>query len=90
MQDLNRFSQLLDAEITKKNMKFENRQHPSGTTIMGDNPRDSVVNRDCRAHDHPNLYIAGTSVMSASTCMNPTLTAAALSIRIAERIQREI
>lgn len=87
MQDLNNFTKLLDAEVIKTNMKFENRQHPSGTTIMGDDPQNSVVNRDCRAHDHPNLYIAGTSVMSASSCMNPTLTAAALSLRIAEKIQ---
>lgn len=90
MQDLNNFTKLLDAEVIKTNMKFENRQHPSGTTIMGDDPQDSVVNRDCRAHDHPNLYIAGTSVMSASSCMNPTLTAAALSLRIAENIQSQL
>ncbi|MEJ5155099.1 GMC family oxidoreductase [Gluconobacter wancherniae] len=90
MQDLNNFTKLLNAEVIKTNMKFENRQHPSGTTIMGDDPQDSVVNRDCRAHDHPNLYIAGTSVMSASSCMNPTLTAAALSLRIAENIQSQL
>ena len=90
MQDLNNFTKLLDAEVIKTNMKFENRQHPSGTTIMGDDPQDSVVNRDCRAHDHPNLYIAGTSVMSASSCMNPTLTAAALSLRIAENIRSQL
>jgi len=86
MADFTRFAQLLDADIVKTNLKHENRQHPSGTTIMGTDPADSVVNADSRAHDHPNLYIAGTSVMSASSCVNPTLTAAAVAARLADHI----
>lgn len=61
-----------------------------GTTIMGDDPKDSVVDRDCRTHDHPNLFIAGTGMMTSASCMNPTLTGAALSMRIAETLLHEI
>jgi choline dehydrogenase-like flavoprotein len=61
-----------------------------GTTRMGDDPTDSVVDRDCRTHDHPNMFIAGTSVMPSASCMNPTLTGAALSVRIAEQLIKEI
>jgi choline dehydrogenase-like flavoprotein len=43
-----------------------------------------VVNRQCQSHDHPNLFIAGTSVMPSASCMNPTLTGAALSLRLAD------
>ncbi|WP_420911407.1 GMC oxidoreductase [Tatumella saanichensis] len=45
-----------------------------GTMIMGNSASDSVVNADCRPRDHPNLYIAGTSVFPAVGCVNPTLT----------------
>ena len=31
--------------------------HEVGGARMGDNPRDSVVDRFCRAHDVPNLYL---------------------------------
>lgn len=88
--DLKRIAGVLGGEVTKFGLKPENRQHPSGTTIMGSDPKNSVVDEWCRAHDHKNLFIAGTSVMSSSSCMNPTLTAAALSIRIADTIISEI
>jgi choline dehydrogenase-like flavoprotein len=57
---------------------------------MGDDPKDSVVDRDCRTHDHPNLFIAGTSVMASSSSVNPTLTGAALSLRIADELLKEV
>lgn len=88
--DLQRMADACGGEITKFGLKPENRQHPSGTTRMGSDPKDSVVDGWCRTHDHKNLFIAGTSVMPTSTCMNPTLTAAALSVRIADAILAEI
>jgi choline dehydrogenase-like flavoprotein len=36
------------------------------------------------------MFIAGTSVMPSASCMNPTLTGAALSVRIAEQLIKEI
>ena len=86
IKDFQQMARLMNAEILSINTQFQDRQHIMGTTIMGNNPKDSVVNRDCRAHDHPNLWIAGTSVMPASSCMNPTLTGAALSLRLAQNI----
>lgn len=90
LKDLKRFSELLDAEIVKTDVGHQNRQHIMGTTIMGNDPKDSVVDADCRTHDHKNLFIAGTSVMPAVSCMNPTLTGAALSVRIADTLLKEI
>ncbi|WP_206001747.1 GMC family oxidoreductase [Paraburkholderia aromaticivorans] len=90
LKDMNRFSELLDADITNIDVNHQNRQHAMGTTIMGNNPKDSVVDSDCRTHDHKNLFIAGTPVMPSVSCMNPTLTGAALSIRIADTLLREI
>jgi choline dehydrogenase-like flavoprotein len=54
---------------------------------MGDDPADSVVDQDCRTHDQDNLYVASSSVFPTSSSINPTLTIAALSFRIADRLQ---
>jgi len=71
---------------------FAPNNHIMGATIMGDDPGNSVVNADCRTHDHDNLYIASSSVFASGACVNSTLTIAALSLRIgatiADRLQR--
>lgn len=61
--------------------------HPSGTTRMGNDPGKSVVNRNCCSHDHPNLYMVGGSIFPTMGTANPTLTIAALSLRLAEHLK---
>lgn len=90
VQDLHRMAQFLNADVTSTDVGHQNRQHIMGTTIMGNDPKDSVVDADCRTHDHRNFFIAGCSVMPATGCVNPTLTGAALSIRIADTLLKEI
>ena len=53
---------------------------------MGDDPRDSVVNADCRSHDVPNLWICDGSVFPTSAAVNPSLTIQAIASRTAARI----
>ncbi len=60
--------------------------HIMGTTRMGDKA-DSVVNKDCQTHDHPNLFILGSSVFPTSSTANPTSTIAALALAAAKTIQ---
>ena len=55
---------------------------------MGSDPKDSVVDRFGRAHDHENLFIAGTGVMPTGATVNPTLTALALAFRTADQIAK--
>lgn len=86
LKDFANIAKLLDAEVLKVDTGYQDRQHIMGTTIMGDDPKNSVVNAQCQSHDHPNLYIAGTSVMPSASCMNPTLTGAALSLRLAKHL----
>lgn len=62
--------------------------HPMGTCRMGNDPATSVVNRDLRAHDVPNLYVIGSSVFVTGSSLQPSLTIAALAIRAAEHIAR--
>lgn len=66
---------------------FTTNHHPAGTTIMGADPATSVVDPDCRAHDHPNLFIAGSSVFPSISAVNPTLTIAALALRLADHLK---
>ncbi len=64
--------------------------HVMGTTKMGDDPATSVVDSDCRCHDVPNMYIAGSSVFPTVGTANPTLTLAALALRTAPEIIRSL
>ena len=58
-----------------------------GTCRMGSDPKTSVVDRDLRAHDHPNLYVVGAAAFPTITASPPTLTIAALALRAALHIK---
>lgn len=60
--------------------------HACGTCRFGDTPRDSVVDADHRVHGVRNLYIADSSVFPSSGGINPSLTIAALSLRLADHL----
>ena len=60
--------------------------HLMGTTRMGDDPKASVVDKNLKAHDLDNLYIAGNSVFPTGGASNPTLTTQALSARLASHL----
>lgn len=64
--------------------------HIIGTCRMGNDPTTSVVDPDCRVHGHRNLYLAGTSVFPTAGTANPTLTVAALALRLAEHMHSEL
>jgi len=57
---------------------------------MGRSPGDSVVDAKCRAHDHHNLYVLGSSLFPTSSTANPTSTIAALALRAAEAIKKQL
>jgi glucose dehydrogenase len=61
--------------------------HIMGTARMGADPKDSVVDRDLRSHDHRNLFILGSAVFPTSATANPTLTIAALSLRAVDQVK---
>ncbi|MDN5940204.1 MAG: GMC family oxidoreductase, partial [Salinisphaera sp.] len=61
--------------------------HLNGTARMGDDPRTSVVNADCRSWDIPNLWICDGSVFPTVGGVNPSLTIQAIACRTADRIQ---
>ena len=60
--------------------------HHMGATRMSRDPADGVVDADCRVHGLDNLYVASSSVFVTGGAANPTLTLAALSLRLAEHL----
>ncbi len=65
---------------------FDYHWHHMGTTRMGDDPRHSVVDRNCKVHGVANLFAAGCSVFPTSGSAAPTLTIVALAIRLADHL----
>ncbi len=82
-------AKLLKNEQTGR-LNWNTAAHIMCTTIMGDDPTDSVVDRWGRTHDVPNLWIVGSSVFATSATANPTLTLAALTLRTAAAIHRQL
>jgi choline dehydrogenase-like flavoprotein len=64
--------------------------HHMGTTRMGTDPQESVVNRQLRSHDLSNLSIASSSVFVTAGSMNPTLTIAALALKCADHVDERL
>lgn len=62
--------------------------HHIGTTRMGDDAENSVVDKDCKVHGVSNLFIASSSVFVTSSQANPTLTITALALRLASHLNR--
>ncbi|MFM2314067.1 MAG: hypothetical protein RLZZ04_3343 [Cyanobacteriota bacterium] len=58
--------------------------HQCGTCRMGNEPKTSVLNQDCRTHDLDNLYVVDASFFPSSAAVNPTLTIAANALRVAD------
>ena len=60
--------------------------HQVGTTRMGDDPAESVVDANLKVHGLENLYVASSSVFPVSGQANSTLLAVAFGVRLAEKL----
>ena len=58
-----------------------------GTCRMGEDPQSSVVDRDLKVHGIDNLYVAGSGVFPTFGAIGPTLTIAALALRLADHVR---
>jgi choline dehydrogenase-like flavoprotein len=56
-------------------------QHQAGTCRMGNDPKTSVVDRDCRIHDVDNAYVIDASNHVTNGGFNPALTILANAYR---------
>lgn len=80
----------LDATQIHHADDFRGAGHIIGTTRMGNDPQDSVVDRTLRSHQHPNLFMVGAGTFPTASTANPTLTIAALALRTAPAIKQSL
>ncbi|HTL03976.1 MAG TPA: GMC family oxidoreductase [Vicinamibacterales bacterium] len=67
--------------------KNRNTTHQCGTLCFGTDPKTSVLDPFCRAHDVPNLFVVDASFFPSSAAVNPALTIAAQALRVADHIK---
>ncbi|MHB1676888.1 MAG: GMC oxidoreductase [Sulfuriferula sp.] len=64
--------------------------HQAGTARFGTDPRSSVLDLNCRAHELDNLYVADASFFVSIGAVNPTLTIIANALRVADHIRQRL
>ena len=64
--------------------------HQAGTCRFGADPKTSVLDVNCKAHELDNLYVVDTSFFVSIGALNPSLTAIANSIRVSEHLLQRL
>lgn len=64
--------------------------HQCGTIRFGRDPKTSVLDATCKAHDLDNLYVADASVFVSSSAVNPSLTIMANAMRVGDVIAQRL
>jgi choline dehydrogenase-like flavoprotein len=64
--------------------------HEQGTVRMGEDPRTSVLNGFCQAHDVPNMFVIDAATFVTSSDKPPTLTIMALAWRACEFLVEQL
>lgn len=86
----------LDKSILPKNIFLTKRipidgvAHQAGTCRFGTDPKMSVLDVDCKAHDLDNLYVVDGSFFPSIGAVNPALTIIANAIRVGEILKSRI
>jgi choline dehydrogenase-like flavoprotein len=73
-----------------KNIPLAGTAHQSGTCRFGTDPKTSVLNTDCRAHEVDNLYVTDASFFCSIGAVNPTLTIIANALRVADHLKERL
>jgi choline dehydrogenase-like flavoprotein len=72
--------------ILTERMKIATNSHQCGTAVAGADPATSVLDRDCRTHEVENLWVVDGACFPSSAALNPALTIAANTLRVAPGI----
>ena len=81
------YSHLVDRSLyVGKDTPIGGTAHQAGTVRFGADPANSVLDRDCRAHEVDNLYVTDGGFFPSIGAVNPTLTIIANALRVADRI----
>ena len=60
--------------------------HQNGTIRFGNDPKTSVLDANCKAHDVDNLYVVDGSFFPSSAAVNPALTIMANALRVGDHL----
>jgi choline dehydrogenase-like flavoprotein len=60
--------------------------HQNGTIRFGDDPKQSALDRNCKAHEVDNLYVVDGSFFPSSGAVNPALTIMANALRVGDHL----
>jgi choline dehydrogenase-like flavoprotein len=60
--------------------------HQNGTARFGSDPKSSVLDVNCKAHDLDNLYVVDGSFFPSSSAVNPALTIMANALRVGRHL----
>ncbi len=60
--------------------------HQNGTIRFGHDPKTSVLDANCKAHDLDNLYVVDGSFFPSSAAVNPALTIMANALRVGDHL----
>jgi hypothetical protein len=64
--------------------------HQCGTVRFGADPRSSVLDPWCKAHELDNLYVTDTSFFVSAAAVNPTLTTVANAMRVGDHLKERL
>lgn len=64
--------------------------HHMGGVRMSHTARTGVVDKNCKLHDSPNLFVAGSGVFPTGGWANPTITIMALALRLGDHLKHEL
>lgn len=64
--------------------------HQNGTLRFGRDPKESVLDVNCKAHDLDNLYVVDGSFFPSSAAVNPALTIIANALRVGEHLKERL
>ncbi len=89
LRDADAHPQLMERSLyLGKDIPVGGTAHQAGTARFGTDPRTSVLDLDCKAHELDNLYVADASFFPSIAAVNPTLTIIANALRVADAIAR--
>ena len=66
------------------------RSPPEWDHSFGRDPKTSVLDSDCKAHDVDNLYVVDGSFFPSSAAVNPALTIMANAIRVGDHLMKRL
>jgi choline dehydrogenase-like flavoprotein len=63
---------------------------PVGTVRFGQDPKTSVLDVNCKAHEVDNLYLVGGSFFPSSAAVNPALPIMANALRVGAHLMKRL